>query len=271
MPELPEVESVVRYLRPYVTGKSISKLLHHNEYSNVFSSHSPEDISQIVSGQIIQKMWRRGKYIIFTLGGGYVFVHLRMTGHLTTSVKFKDRKYITAEMVFSDRSSLYFKDFRKFGRFGYSDNIKHVNQLVGVEPLSSVFSFPYLQKELNKRKRQIKPLLLNQGFICGLGNIYVDECLWMARIHPKTISNNLPKKNIEVLYSSIISVLNEAISLKGTTIINFNYAANRGGEFGQHLNVYGRAGQPCYRCKKTIKKIFVGQRGTCFCVNCQGG
>ena len=216
-------------------------------------------------------MWRRGKYIIFTLGGGYVFVHLRMTGHLTTSVKFKDRKYITAEMVFSDRSSLYFKDFRKFGRFGYSDNIKHVNQLVGVEPLSSVFSFQYLLRELKKYKRQIKPLLLNQGFICGLGNIYVDECLWMARIHPKTISNNLPKKNIEVLYSSIISVLNEAISLKGTTIINFNYAANRGGEFGQHLNVYGRAGQPCYRCKKTIKKIFVGQRGTCFCVNCQGG
>ena len=269
MPELPEVETVVRYLQPHLTEKTISNLLHHNDYLNVFSSHSPNDISRLVQGQTIQKIWRRGKFIVFTLELGYLYFHLRMTGQLVISIKDQDYKYITAELVFSDKTSLYFKDYRKFGRIGYTQTLNCINQLVGVEPLGRWFTFPYLKKELKKRKRQIKPLLLDQSFICGLGNIYVDECLWFSCLHPQTLSNKLQTKNIQELYRSIITVLQEAISFNGTTIINFKYGENNRGNFKQFLNVYAREGLPCFRCNNKIKKAFVGQRGTYFCCVCQ--
>ena len=269
MPELPEVETVVRYLQPHLTGKTTSKLLHHNDYSNVFSSHSPEDISRLVQGQTIHKVWRRGKFLVFTLGFGYLYFHLRMTGQLKTSTEGQDYKYITAELVFSDKTSLYFKDYRKFGRIGYAQTLNFINQMVGVEPLGRRFTFPYLQKELKKRKRQIKPLLLDQSFICGLGNIYVDECLWLSCIHPQTLSNKLQTKNVPELYRSILTVLQEAIRLNGTTIINFKYGDNNRGNFKQFLNVYARIGLPCFRCSNKIEKVFIGQRGTYFCRICQ--
>ena len=156
MPELPEVETVVRYLQPHLTGKTTSKLLHHNDYSNVFSSHSPEDISRLVQGQTIQKIWRRGKFILVTLGFGYLYFHLRMTGQLKMSAEDQDYKHITAELVFSDKTSLYFKDYRKFGRIGYAQTLNYINQLVGVEPLGRWFTLPYLQKELKKLRLEKK-------------------------------------------------------------------------------------------------------------------
>ncbi len=271
MPELPEVEAVVLYLQPYINGKTISKLSHHNEYSNVFSSHSPEEISRLVQDQTVHKIWRGGKYIVFTLQFGYLFFHLRMTGQLITSPYGGDDnyKYITAELVFSDQSFLCLKDYRKFGRIGYSHSINYINHLVGVEPLSSMFSLLFFQSFLKKRKRQIKPLLLDQSFIAGLGNIYVDESLWCACIHPLTLSNKLSSKKIKALYLSILSVLKAAIKLKGSTIINFKYGENGKGAFTKFLKVYGRKGKPCFRCKSKIEKKFIGQRGSYFCNNCQ--
>jgi formamidopyrimidine-DNA glycosylase len=269
MPELPEVETVIRYLQPYLASKTILKLLHHNDYSNVFSSHSPKEISRSVQGQTIQKIWRRGKYIVFTLECGYLYFHLRMTGQLVTTIENQNHKYITAELFFSDKTSLYFKDYRKFGRIGYTQSLSCINQLVGVEPLGSWFTMPRFQKELKKRKWQIKPLLLDQSFICGLGNIYVDECLWRSCIHPQTTSNKLQSKNVEMLYQSIVTILREAISLNGTTIINFQYGENNVGNFKQFLKVYARERLPCFRCKNKIKKVFIGQRGTYFCNICQ--
>ena len=270
MPELPEVETVVRYLKHQITGKTVSKLLHKNSYSKVFSSHSPENIFQFVKGQKVLQVWRRGKYIVFTLDFGYLFFHLRMTGRFILKLGDKDLyKHITAELIFSDQSSLYFKDYRKFGRIGYCHNIIYINCLVGVEPLGSMFSLQFFQSLLKKRKRQIKPLLLDQSFISGLGNIYVDESLWYACIHPQTLSNQISRGEIKALYFSILSVLREAIKLKGTTIITFKYGENSRGTYTEFLKVYGRRGEPCFRCNGKIKKAFIGQRGSYFCSNCQ--
>ena len=270
MPELPEVETVVQYLHPHIAGKTVSKILHKNKYSKVFSIYSPEEMNYFVRDQRTLSVWRRGKYIVLALEGGYLYFHLRMTGHLLFKLGKKDfQRHITAELVFSDGTTLYFKDYRKFGRIGYCSNIDHINRMVGVEPLGSRFTKAFFQKETKKRKRQVKPFLLDQSIVAGLGNIYTDECLWRACINPEALSNEICEDKIIALHSSIVSILNKAIKLCGTTIINFSYGENSQGKFTSFLKVYGRAGLPCFRCNKKIKKIFVGQRGTYFCGNCQ--
>ena len=140
---------------------------------------------------------------------------------------------------------------------------------LGVEPLSSKFNYDYLLERFKISNGMIKPFLLNQKHIAGLGNIYIDECLWLSKIHPKIIASKISKPKIKILSKAIPKILTQAIEFNGTTIINFSYGNQVTGDFKQFLNVFGKQGNPCARCSTTLKKIFVSQRGTHYCPKCQ--
>ena len=178
-------------------------------------------------------------------------------------------KYVSFQISFTDKSQLFFEDVRKFGRVYYSKNLQWLEDKLGVEPLSKHFTSTLLFNSINKYKRMIKPFLLDQKFIAGLGNIYVDEALWQSRIHPQTITNTISKQKIDSLTNAIRNILKKAISYQGTTIINFSYGQNKNGNFSDELQIFGQAGKDCPRCDDLIRKIFVSQRGTHYCNKCQ--
>ena len=270
MPELPEVETVVRYIQPNIVGKTIQSVIPQNNYDKVFETHAPREFNKLVAGKSIVDVTRRGKYIVLNLDRGYFLIHLRMTGRLLLKLSKDDKhKHLTAIINFTDKSFLYFKDYRKFGRFYYYDSMDFINNKLGIEPLSKSFTGNWLYKNLQNYKRQLKPLLLDQGFIAGLGNIYVDEALWFAKLHPQQIGSSVSRKKSNVLHSAIQRLLQTAIDNQGTTIINFYFGEGKKGNFREQLQVFGRQDKNCPRCKMVIEKIRVAQRGTHLCPRCQ--
>ncbi len=270
MPELPEVETVVRSLRPIIIGKTILSLIEQNDYARVFAPQTPAIIQSRVTNKAVTSVFRRAKYIVLDLGEGYLTIHLRMTGRLIQSLSPDENpKHITALFQFDDGSTLYFKDYRKFGRIQYLSSLAKLDEKLGPEPLSDLFTLRLFSHNLKQKKGQIKSLLLNQSFIAGLGNIYVDESLWRARIHPETPANCISGIKIRWLYEAIRMVLTAAIKAQGTTIINFYFSEGSSGNFKNELNVFGRQGKTCPRCRTIIKKIRASQRGTHFCPKCQ--
>ena len=270
MPELPEVETVVRSIQPLVVGKTINAIETAANYPKVLATHTPSQFNKHVVGQTIKAVSRRGKYIVLQLENGFLLIHLRMTGRLLARLGPEDKsRHITATIVFSDRSKLYFKDYRKFGRFYYSESLAFLENKLGVEPLGDEFTAPWLISRLKDSKRKIKPLLLDQSFIAGLGNIYVDEALWAAKIHPETISNKISRNKTIMLHDAIQLILKQSIAKNGTTIINFKFGDGETGEFVNELKIFGRTGEPCPRCNTKIIKTRVAQRGTYLCPKCQ--
>mgnify|MGYP001251789819 CR=1 FL=1 len=270
MPELPEVQTVVNYLSDNVLGKTISSIESPNNHAKTFVDGTLNDFYQILQQKEIHKIWRRGKYIIFDLDKGYLLFHLRMTGRLILQLPNSgDIKYVSAKLTFDDNSELFFKDVRKFGRVYFCNNLDWLEDKLGIEPLSKEFTSDYLFYHLQKKNRQIKPLLLDQSFIAGLGNIYVDEALWYAGIHPLSIASTISNKQSKKLHEGIQSVLLNAIAAKGTTIINFSYGDNDSGNYKEQLKIFGKENRPCPGCGNPIKKIKVAQRGTHFCPKCQ--
>ena len=270
MPELPEVQTVVNYLSDNVLGKTISSIESPNNHAKTFVDGNLNDFYQILQQKEIHKIWRRGKYIIFNLDEGYLLFHLRMTGRLMLQLPMaEDIKYVSAKLIFDDNSELFFKDVRKFGRIYFCNNLDWLENKLGIEPLSKEFTSDYLFYHLQKKNRQIKPLLLDQSFIAGLGNIYVDEALWYAGIHPLSIAYKISNKQSKKLHEGIQSVLLNAIAAKGTTIINFSYGDNDSGNYKEQLKIFGKENRPCPGCGNPIKKIKVAQRGTHFCPKCQ--
>ena len=270
MPELPEVETVVRYIRPNIVGKTIQSVIPQNNYDKVLATHIPRQFNKLIVRKSILDVERRGKYIVLNLDNGFLLIHLRMTGRRLLNLTKDDKpKHITAIIQFTDKSSLYFKDYRKFGRLYYYESLDYINQKLGVEPLSNKFTSDWLYKNLQNSKRQLKPLLLDQGFIAGLGNIYIDEALWFARLHPQQISSTVSRKKSTVLHSAIQRLLQTAIDNQGTTIINFYFGEGEKGNFREQLQVFGRQDKNCPRCNLVIKKIRVAQRGTHICPRCQ--
>ncbi len=270
MPELPEVETVVRSIAPSLIGEVINCVTCENDYCKVFSSISPQLFNQSVKGREIINVNRRGKFIVLELVYGFIFIHLRMTGRLLTQMGPNDRSHhLTAVFHFESGKKLFFKDYRKFGRLYYAESMSWLNKKLGVEPLGPDFTFNWLQAGLAKSSRQIKPLLLDQSFIAGLGNIYVDEGLWAAHIHPATPANKIKPEQIEILHRATQEILGESIKKNGTTIINFQFGAGNTGEFVNELKVFNRAGQPCPVCATPIIKIRIAQRGTHLCPKCQ--
>lgn len=265
MPELPEVETVVRSLQPDITGEIITSV--DARWAKTLAN---PDTVRTLKNQRIRIVARRGKFIVINLDHSALIVHLRMTGRLYTHLPDETQEpYITAIVHFKSGKRLYFQDTRKFGRIYFTTDLNRFFHHLGPEPLGKTFTTRWLMTRLKNHHRQIKSLLLDQSFIAGLGNIYVDEALFLAGIHPLSVSHKIPPENSHKLHRAIRALLRNAIDAMGTTIINFQHGDNRSGSFQHQLKVYGRTGKPCAKCNVPIRKIVVGQRGTHFCPQCQ--
>jgi len=269
MPELPEVETIAQDLQALILDKEIVSV--SVEWERIIFCPTPDEFRRHLVGKRIVSISRRGKYLVTQLSdGNYLLVHLRMTGQLLTSPPAKkDRKHVHVVFEFVDGTSLYYADLRKFGRFYLVSDTQALLGGLGPEPLSPSFSADELHKRLSKRKRKIKPLLLDQHFIAGLGNIYVDESLHRAGIHPLRRASELSREESVCLYDSIVAILSAAITSRGTTLRDYRDAKGNLGSHQEHLQVFHKTGEPCPRCGHPIERLVVAQRGTYICPACQ--
>lgn len=292
MPELPEVETIRRDLTRVLVGKTIKQV---QVGLPKIVGGKPRAFARDLRGQTFGPIKRRGKLLIFTLRevDYTLLLHLKMTGQLLYVRKQRvtagghswprierapdgalelPNKFTHVTFSLTDGSTLYFNDMRQFGYLKLVDGAGHKAALkrFGVEPLSRAFTLVYLIKMLGRRTTMIKQVLLDQGLLAGLGNIYVDEAVFLAKIKPTRVANALSALEQRRLHQAIVQVLTAAIKHRGTTFNSFKDAAGRAGSYGQRLKVYGRAGEKCQRCKRgVIAKIKVGGRGTHFCPECQ--
>jgi len=264
MPELPEVETLARKLEPDLIGKTIKEA--DLRWSRTLAAPSPRKFKERIRGQKIKEVARRAKYFILRLSSFDLLIHLRMSGDL-----FIKRSTILPEkhdrlvLKLSSNKSLIFNDTRKFGRVWLTANPDEVLGKLGPEPFSKDFTPQWLYSALHKKHRQLKPLLLDQTFLAGLGNIYTDESLHIAKLYPLAASDSVTIKQAEALHGAIRKVLKEGIRRNGASI-DWVY---RGGEFQNYFRVYDREGEPCPVCGTKIQRLVVGQRGTHICPRCQ--
>jgi formamidopyrimidine-DNA glycosylase len=276
MPELPEVETIIRRLRygtnniPPVTGQLIQSV--EITWDRIIAESDPQSFRESLIGKTIVDAQRRGKFLHFPLSAGHLIAHLRMSGDMRMEDRITPKgkplppdKYDRVIINFESAYRLVFNNIRKFGRMWYVEDIQTLFGDLGSEPLSDDFTADLFYSMLHNHSRQIKPLLMDQRFIAGMGNVYTDESLFLAKIHPLRQSDSLTKEEVKRLHDSIRSVLRLGIRRFGASI-DWIY---RGGEFQNSFNVYQREGEPCPICGTLIKKIKVGQRGTHFCPNYQ--
>jgi formamidopyrimidine-DNA glycosylase len=264
MPELPEVETIARALQPDLIGKTI--LSAEVRWARTLATPSLIQFKKQIVGQKILDVSRRAKYLILNLEDYNLLIHLRMSGDLMIREgKIIPEKHDRLLLNLSDHHYLAFNDTRKFGRVWLTSQPEEILGKLGPEPFGKVFTAQWLFENLHARKRSLKPLLLDQTFLAGLGNIYTDECLHIANLHPLASSNNVTKEQAAALHKAIRAVLKEGIRRNGASI-DWVY---RGGEFQNYFRVYGRDGQACTVCGTTIQKLIVGQRGTHICPTCQ--
>lgn len=264
MPELPEVETIVRRMRPEIIGRSITAV--DLRWARTLASPEPAHFNRNIIGQSVESVNRRAKYIVVQLSVDTLIIHLRMSG----DILFRDadapvEKHDRLLLQLSDEKTLAFNDMRKFGRVWFTPTPQDVLGKLGPEPLDDAFTADDLFERITSHKRQLKPLLLDQSVIAGLGNIYTDEALHLAGLHPLAKSDTIKRKQAENLWRSIRQVLEDGIRRNGTSI-DWIY---RGGQNQNYLHVYGRKNEPCLQCGTPIRKIVVGQRGTHFCPQCQ--
>lgn len=264
MPELPEVETIVRRLRPDLIGRTITAA--DLRWARTLATPEPALFNKNIIGQWIESVNRRAKYIVIQLSADTLIIHLRMSGDiLFRTINAPAEKHDRLLLQLSDEKMLVFNDMRKFGRVWLTPTPQDVLGKLGPEPLDLSFTADELFERIIKHKRQLKPLLLDQSVIAGLGNIYTDEALHLAGLHPLTKSDLIKRKQAEILWRSIHEVLEAGIQRNGTSI-DWIY---RGGQNQDYLHVYGRKDEPCLQCGTPIQKIVVGQRGTHFCPQCQ--
>jgi formamidopyrimidine-DNA glycosylase len=271
MPELPEVETVTRGLRAALVGHTITdvKVL----WARSVVPPDPAVFAHCLTGQTVVDIGRRGKWVVMTLSSGdTLLIHLRMSGRLVIeSGACLDDHHLRVMFLLDDERRLSFIDQRKFGRMILTNDPTQVLGNLGPEPLSGQFTPERLEEMLKSRRGRIKPLLLDQRFLAGLGNIYTDEALWRAQIHPLRPANALAPAEVRRLHKAIRVVLTSAIASGGTTLEDevYRQADGQAGEFASELAAYGREDQPCLRCGQAIRHIKVSQRGTHFCPKCQ--
>jgi formamidopyrimidine-DNA glycosylase len=268
MPELPEVETIARNLRPDLLGAEV--LDSDVRWARTLATPTVRKFKERIRGQIVREVGRRAKYLHLKLSEDSLFVHLRMSGDLfikdgSYKPEKHDRLILDLSLPRGESFKLVFNDTRKFGRVWLTDDPDSVTGGIGPEPFSDEFTPDWLFENLRARKRQLKPLLLDQTFLAGLGNIYTDECLHMAKLHPLSASASVSREQAARLHDAIRAVLAEGIRRNGASI-DWVY---RGGEFQNYFRVYDRAGEPCPVCGTKIEKLVVGQRGTHVCPKCQ--
>jgi formamidopyrimidine-DNA glycosylase len=263
VPELPEVETVARSIAPLVGRRIVSA-----EFRGlrVLRGGDPEEMSASLQGRRIAAVQRYGKFIVVSLrGGGYLMIHLGMTGKLRLGGP--TGKHTHAILTFDRGGVLLYDDSRQFGRLQYSAEFPSRIRKLGPEPLE--VAFEVFADSLRRRKTRIKALLLNQDFLRGIGNIYADEALFRAGIHPLAVASRIRGERARRLHQAITEVLTEAIAAGGSSISDYVDAQGRKGFFQLSHRVYQRTGEACVACGTPIRRVLVAQRSSHFCPRCQ--
>jgi len=281
MPELPEVETVARDLRGLVVGARISDV--RVSWLRTLRSQDPSAFGAAVLGRTITATSRRAKLVVLDLDdGGAITIHLKMTGQLFVVPATQSLDpYVRLVMAFDDGRELRFRDIRKFGRVGIAHRDAAAGgdlrgelggsktfKGFGPEPLEAAFTVRTLNRRLRAKKGRLKPILMDQAFIAGVGNIYADEALWAARLHPLRSAATLGPGDGGRLYRELRRILTEAVVRRGSSVDDYT-APEGDGSMQERLLVYQRAGEPCARCGRPIRRIVVGGRATHFCSWCQ--
>ena len=268
MPELPEVETVVRALREPLIGQTIIEI---RNYWPKQINPELDEFQKRIYGKRVEAVERRAKYIVISLTDHEtIIIHLRMSGHLSVVDKdFPAEKHVHTIFSLANGQELRFRNPRKFGRVYLVQNQEDILGKLGPEPLEPSFTVELLTERLNGRSRQLKPLLLDQTFIAGVGNIYADEAAFDASLHPERRVDTLSPEEINALHHAIQKVLRLGIEREGASISQYIKPDGTKGEMQNAVMVFRRTGQPCYHCATPIERIKLGGRSTHFCPNCQ--
>ncbi len=266
MPELPEVETIKNELLPYVLGRKIVSLEIY--WDRMVKQVPVGEFHARVTGQMITGLSRRGKYLFFSLSSGEILVmHMKMTGSLI--INPQNDKFTRAVFYLDDGSELHFWDPRKFGKMWLEGDEKSVTSKLGPEPLDDSFTQEILAQRLANRSAPVKPVLLDQSVIAGIGNMYADEALFDAKIHPLKPTGELSADEIKRLHGSLKKVLQKALFLKGASVRNYIRPDGNPGTAHDEFNVAHGVGKYCPECGTAIERIVVRNRGTYFCPKCQ--
>jgi formamidopyrimidine-DNA glycosylase len=270
MPELPEVETVVRSLRTPLIGRQVQGMWH--DWPRTIHSPGADEFAARITGQTFRAVDRRAKYIVCHLDSDILVIHLKMTGRLYVAGKNDQHdadRWLHFRLELNDNRQLRFSDARKFGRVYLTDDLERITGALGPEPLASDFLVGDFRQRLENRQRIIKTLLLDQTFIAGVGNIYADEALFRAGIHPLRRADSLSDDESARLYHAVRAALNAGIDHEGASVNWYRKPDGTRGSSQEYFAVYGREGQPCRKCGYPVEKIRVAQRGTHYCPICQ--
>jgi len=272
MPELPEVETVRRTLQQLIVGKRIERVT--VRLARIIQYPEPEPFCHALVGQTFREVGRRGKFLRFHLDNLALISHLRMEGRYGLYASTEEMEAHTHVIFhFDDNTELRYKDVRQFGTMHLYPLGSELDRppliKLGIEPLDPNFSFAVFQRLIMNRSTKIKPWLLNQEYIVGIGNIYVDESLFRARIHPERTADSLSRIELRRLYRAIVDILSQAVEAGGSSIKSYVNGQGEMGMFQQQLLIYGRKQEPCVKCGYPIEKMVVAGRGTHYCARCQ--
>jgi formamidopyrimidine-DNA glycosylase len=272
MPELPEVETAARSLEPQVAGRTITGV-ERLDWERMVETHPGPAFRELIAGRRILRARRRAKWVLLDLDAGWTLaVHLRMSGRLTVHGPDElARPHVHLVLTLDDGRRIFFDDERKFGRVRLLDaaGLAALDAAHGPEPLDERFTAAELARILAGRRTKIKPLLLDQRLIAGMGNIYASEALWLARLHPLLPASAIDDDGAAALHAAIREVLHQAIAHEGSSLRNYRNGYGGRGQNQEHFLVYDRAGAPCQRCGASIERIVLAQRSTFFCPVCQ--
>lgn len=270
MPELPEVETTRRGITEHLQGRKIKNI---EVRQARLRFPVDENLNERCQGQSIQAIKRRAKYLLFQLDNGHLIVHLGMSGHLRILSEHQAaKKHDHIDLTCENGNILRYCDPRRFGFWLYTEDPVEQHPLLcklGPEPLSNAFHGSHLEQRAKNRRIPVKSFLMDNHHVVGVGNIYANESLFLARIHPLTAVNQLSSNDWEKLTAAIKSTLKKAIEAGGTTLKDFLTHEGKPGYFQQQLHVYGRAQQACHHCKTLLQEIKISGRHSVFCPNCQ--
>jgi formamidopyrimidine-DNA glycosylase len=280
MPELPEVETVARDLSPRILGATIVGA--RCSWARTLKTHTPDAFAAAVAGRRVEAVGRRAKLVVVALSGDAALtIHLKMTGQLfVVPAAAPEDPYVRLVLELGDGREVRFRDIRKFGKIGLYGRDPGTGELMtevggaavfaafGPEPLDPAFGLREFRRRLRRRKGRLKSLLLDQAFLAGVGNIYADEALWTARLHPLRTARTLRPRDERHLFEAIQTILTEAIDRRGSSIDDYT-APDGDGSMQERLQVYQRTGEPCPRCGHPVKRIVIGARSTHLCTWCQ--
>ena len=272
MPELPEVETVRRRLEPVLAGRTFEDVEILD--TRLTRPHDPLEVAAELRGERVLQPARRGKYLVVRFESGRaLLVHLRMTGTFQAGgARELEDPHRRAVVRLDDGSDVAYRDVRRFGTWLLLEPDEldpYLAVRLGPEPLSPDFTVEFLRERLRGRRAPLKAAVLDQRTVAGLGNIYADEALWRARLHPRREAGRLRRPQLEALHEAIREALELGIARQGSTLRDYRTPDGAEGSMQHEFKVYGRLGEPCERCGSPIERIVVGGRGTWFCPRCQ--